>query len=102
MAAARRCFLPDLRFPPLCAPGNLSKTCTPGGWTPLSIDYAVDCGYDPNDTLVDNDEASMDEEAAASAGGVLPFQPVCFLCRRASTTPSKWATPWATACRSFP
>lgn len=33
-------------------PGNLTKTCTEDGWTPLSIDYAVDCGFDPNDTVV--------------------------------------------------
>uniref|UniRef100_H3CR63 Vasoactive intestinal peptide receptor 1a n=1 Tax=Tetraodon nigroviridis TaxID=99883 RepID=H3CR63_TETNG len=32
-------------------PRNLSKTCTADGWTPVSIDYTGDCGYDPNDTV---------------------------------------------------
>ncbi|XP_068594392.1 vasoactive intestinal polypeptide receptor-like [Cebidichthys violaceus] len=34
---------------------NLSKTCTAGGWTPISIDsYIIDCGYNPNNTVDDN------------------------------------------------
>ncbi|XP_037642391.1 vasoactive intestinal polypeptide receptor-like [Sebastes umbrosus] len=34
---------------------NLSKTCTEGGWTPISIDsYIMDCGYNPNNTIDDN------------------------------------------------
>ncbi|KAM9789776.1 vasoactive intestinal polypeptide receptor-like [Neosynchiropus ocellatus] len=34
---------------------NLSKTCTEGGWTPISIDsYIIDCGYDPNSTMDEN------------------------------------------------
>uniref|UniRef100_A0A3Q0RK19 Vasoactive intestinal peptide receptor 1a n=1 Tax=Amphilophus citrinellus TaxID=61819 RepID=A0A3Q0RK19_AMPCI len=36
--------------------GNLSKTCTPDGWTSISmLSYIVDCGYNPNITM-DNDE----------------------------------------------
>ncbi|XP_040911602.1 vasoactive intestinal polypeptide receptor-like [Toxotes jaculatrix] len=34
---------------------NLSKTCTEGGWTPISLDsYIMDCGYNPNSTVDDN------------------------------------------------
>lgn len=90
-------------LPPLlpCSPGNLSKTCTAVGWTPISIDYTLDCGYDANDSVADDDEVSMDEEADASACSLLPFQLDRFMRRRASTTPSKWATPSVTACRSF-
>ncbi|XP_061696135.1 vasoactive intestinal polypeptide receptor-like isoform X2 [Syngnathoides biaculeatus] len=35
---------------------NLSKTCTEDGWTPISIDsYIIDCGYNPNSTVDDDD-----------------------------------------------
>uniref|UniRef100_A0A673BCH8 Vasoactive intestinal peptide receptor 1a n=1 Tax=Sphaeramia orbicularis TaxID=375764 RepID=A0A673BCH8_9TELE len=35
----------------LCSLGNLSKTCTEDGWTPISLDsYIIDCGYNPNST----------------------------------------------------
>ncbi|XP_068425623.1 vasoactive intestinal polypeptide receptor-like [Clinocottus analis] len=34
---------------------NLSKTCTEGGWSPISIDsYIMDCEYNPNNTMDDN------------------------------------------------
>ncbi|XP_056276382.1 vasoactive intestinal polypeptide receptor-like isoform X2 [Pseudoliparis swirei] len=34
---------------------NLSKSCTEGGWTPISINsYIMDCGYNPNNTVDDN------------------------------------------------
>lgn len=80
-------LMPDPAFPPIrsrCitflpplpprSPGNLSKTCTADGWTPVSIDYTGDCGYDPNDTV--NQEVSRDEEASACR--LLPFQLLCF------------------------
>ncbi|XP_061653412.1 vasoactive intestinal polypeptide receptor-like isoform X2 [Phyllopteryx taeniolatus] len=35
---------------------NLSKTCTEDGWSPISIDsYIMDCGYNPNNTVDDDD-----------------------------------------------
>ncbi|KAI3375277.1 hypothetical protein L3Q82_021776, partial [Scortum barcoo] len=33
---------------------NLSKTCTEDGWTPISFDYIMDCGYNLNNTMDDN------------------------------------------------
>uniref|UniRef100_A0A3Q3DI04 Vasoactive intestinal peptide receptor 1a n=1 Tax=Hippocampus comes TaxID=109280 RepID=A0A3Q3DI04_HIPCM len=39
-----------------CSLGNLSKTCTEDGWTPMSSDsYVIDCGYNPNSTVDDDD-----------------------------------------------
>ncbi|XP_049604325.1 vasoactive intestinal polypeptide receptor isoform X2 [Syngnathus scovelli] len=39
---------------------NLSKTCTEDGWTPISIDsYIMDCGYNPNSTVDDDDTVGM-------------------------------------------
>ncbi|XP_077471691.1 vasoactive intestinal polypeptide receptor-like isoform X2 [Stigmatopora argus] len=36
--------------------GNLSKTCTEDGWAPISTDsYIIDCGYNPNSTMDDDD-----------------------------------------------
>uniref|UniRef100_A0A8C2XVH0 Vasoactive intestinal peptide receptor 1a n=1 Tax=Cyclopterus lumpus TaxID=8103 RepID=A0A8C2XVH0_CYCLU len=44
----------SLRPLSLCSLGNLSKSCTEGGWTPISIDsYIMDCGYNPNNTFFD-------------------------------------------------
>lgn len=63
-------FLPPLHP---CSSGNLSKTCTADGWTPITINYAVECGYDSNDSLVDADEVSMDGEAGPPAA--LCFRP---------------------------
>lgn len=55
-----RCL--SLLSPPPPA-GNLSKTCTADGWTPPSIDYTGDCGYDPNDTVLENHEVSVGASA---------------------------------------
>lgn len=41
--------------------------CTEDGWSPVSIDYMVDCGYDPNGTAVDDDEVSAGVHVDASA-----------------------------------
>ncbi|XP_057713262.1 vasoactive intestinal polypeptide receptor-like [Corythoichthys intestinalis] len=43
-------------IPTLSSLGNLSKTCTKDGWTPISTDsYIIDCGYNPNSTVDDDD-----------------------------------------------
>uniref|UniRef100_A0A8C4NWW9 Vasoactive intestinal peptide receptor 1a n=1 Tax=Dicentrarchus labrax TaxID=13489 RepID=A0A8C4NWW9_DICLA len=40
---------------------NLSKACTEDGWTPISIDsYIMDCGYNPNSTIDDNEGEFFD------------------------------------------
>ncbi|TNM98077.1 hypothetical protein fugu_014323 [Takifugu bimaculatus] len=38
---------------------NLSKTCTEDGWSPISIDYTEECGYDFNTTVGDDHEAGF-------------------------------------------
>lgn len=53
----------------ICSPGNLSKTCTEDGWTPVSIEtYIMDCGYNPNITVDDN-------VVSMAAGVTKPPQP---------------------------
>lgn len=47
--------LPKQSLVSVCPSGNLSKTCTADGWTPISMDsYILDCGYNPNSTMEEN------------------------------------------------
>lgn len=41
--------------------------CTGDGWSPVSIDYTVDCGYDLNNTVVDDNKVSSGVEVDVSA-----------------------------------
>lgn len=34
--------------------GNVSKTCTANGLTPIRVDYVRECGYNPNNTVEEN------------------------------------------------